>query len=714
MSGKGVMLVKKKIEINPQFAKALDLMEHSSTHIFVTGRAGTGKSTLLDYFRSVTKKDLVVLAPTGVAAVNIAGQTIHSFFGFRPDVTVDKARKAAKKNKLSIYKNLDAIIIDEISMVRADLLDCIDQFLRIKGSEPDLPFGGVQMVFIGDLYQIPPVVTGHEKHIFEEHYNSEYFFDGRVYKQIDIEYIELEKIYRQTDQKFVDILNRIRNKTVTAEDLVVLNSRVIKNDTMLPEDTIYLTTTNDLAYQKNEAELEKLPGEPFVFYAEISGEIEKKSYPAEDELFLKKDAQVMLLNNDPAGRWINGSIGTVLDLEDDYFIIKLSDGAVVEVTPVKWNVYRFYWDKEAQAVAADSLGSFEQYPVKLAWAITIHKSQGKTFDRVAIDLGRGTFAAGQLYVALSRCRSLEGIFLKREIKESDVWVDYNVVRHLTGRQYDLSEEILPLDDKVQIIRDAAEQGMELEIVYLKNTDEKSERVIKPESVGMMNYSGRRYLGLRAYCCMRNEVRNFRVDRILQIKNKDKIIKVDGCEVKRERSYKPTGLAGCIDVETTGLSASSEEIIELALVLFSYDQERITGIVDSYSGLREPNCPISRGAYRVHGLTREDLIGQRLDIPRIKEMIDKADFLVAHNASFDKGFVTKIFPSAKSKPWYCSMSDISWEGSRALQALLEEHDIIPEQQHRALADVEGVLALLTCENSLDETYFAELIGQLVRW
>jgi len=296
--------VSKKIEINPQFAKALELMENSSKHLFITGRAGTGKSTLLDYYRSITEKELVVLAPTGVAAVNIAGQTIHSFFGFRPDITVDKAVKAAKKSRLSIYKNLEAIIIDEISMVRADLLDCIDQFLRVKGREPGLPFGGIQMIFIGDLYQIPPVVTGHDKHIFKGHYESEFFFDARIYRQLEIEYVELEKIYRQSDQEFIDILNRIRNKTVTVEDLARLNSRVIKKDTVLPEDTIYLTTTNDLACKKNEAELEMLAGEPVVFYAEISGDIEPKSYPAEEELFLKKEAQVMLLNNDPAGRWL--------------------------------------------------------------------------------------------------------------------------------------------------------------------------------------------------------------------------------------------------------------------------------------------------------------------------------------------------------------------------------------------------------------------------
>ncbi len=701
----------KDIEINPQFEKALHLMEESDKNIFITGRAGTGKSTLLEYFRSITEKNIVVLAPTGVAAVNISGQTIHSFFGFRPDVTIEKVKKEAKRKASPIYRNLDAIVIDEISMVRADLLDCIDVFLRINGKEPGLPFGGIQMVFIGDLYQIPPVVVGHERFIFDEYYDSEYFFDARVYAEIDIEHLELEKIYRQTDQDFIDLLNKIRNKTILEEDIGLLNRRIIDDSAILPKDTVYLTTTNAMAEERNKAELIKLPGKSHFFEAEVSGEIDKKNFPAEELLELKKDAQIMLLNNDAAGRWINGTIGKIVKINDNSLEVRLSDGSVEEVKPFKWNVYRFFWDNDTQSVAADSLGSFKQYPLKLAWAITIHKSQGKTFDDVVIDLGRGAFASGQLYVALSRCRSLKGIFLKREIKESDIRVDFRVMEFITGRQYELSEEKLPLDEKVAIIRGAVENKTKLEIVYLKNTDEKTKRVIRPESVGRMEYSGRSFLGMVAYCFKRNELRTFRVDRILEIKNGDTVYEVEGYGGERKRATRPTGIAGCIDVETTGLSSYSEEIIELALVLFSYDRQGITGIVDSYCGLREPNYRISRGAYGVHGLSMEDLIGRRLDTGRIKSMLEQADFLVAHNASFDRGFVTKVFPSARAKRWYCSMSGIRWGGGRSLQELLARHNIAPDQSHRALADVEGLLSLLSLKNSRGETYFAEMFGRL---
>ena len=700
-----------KIEINPQFEEALELMEKSNRSLFITGRAGTGKSTLLEHFRSVTERNIVVLAPTGVAAVNINGQTIHSFFGFHADITVEKARRIARGNKKEIYKNLDAIIIDEVSMVRADLLDCVDEFLSIKGRDPGLPFGGTQMIFIGDLYQIPPVVPGPEKQIFSEHYESEFFFDARAYQALEVKCLELEKIYRQTDQEFIGILNRVRNKTVIAEDLDRLNSRVINDNTVLPEDTIYVTTTNDLAEQKNKAELEKLPGDPFVFYAEIRGAIDRTSFPAEEELRLKCEAQVMLLNNDPANRWVNGSIGTIVNLEDECLEVRLSDGQVVEVTPVKWRVYHFFWDVEAGEVAADSLGSFRQYPVKLAWAITIHKSQGKTFDSVVIDLGRGAFASGQLYVALSRCRSLEGIFFKREVREADIRVDYRVVDYLTARQYKLSEDNLTLDDKIKVLSEAAEHGEELEIVYLKNTDEKTRRVIRPEKVGGMDYCGVGYLGVSAYCYLRNQDRNFRLDRILQIKSKGIVAQGKNHQAKRLGSNKSTGIAGCIDVGTTGFNASSDEIVELALVLFNYDREGITGIVESYCWLRESNCEFNPDAYEVHGLSKNDLKGQKLDIARISSMIEKADFLVAHNAVFDKSFVSRTFPSVSAKLWFCSMNGINWSDGKGLRKQLSRHNIKPEQRHRALADVEGLLVLLKCNNGAGITFFAEMVGRI---
>jgi len=426
-----------KIEINPLFEKALRLMGDSENNIFITGRAGTGKSTLLEYFRSITGKEIAVLAPTGVAAVNISGQTIHSFFGFRPDVTVEKVKKEAKKKASPIYKSIDAIVIDEVSMVRADLLDCVDAFLRINGKAPGFPFGGTQMIFIGDLYQIPPVVAGHDRNIFREHYESEYFFDAKVYDEIKIEYLELEKIYRQTDQTFIELLNKIRDKTACDEDIELINRRVIGNEDELPKDTVYLTTTNAMAEERNEKELAGLPGKLHVFKAEADGEVNEKYFPAGKVLRIKKEAQVMLLNNDPEGRWINGTIGTVSKIKGDYLEVRLQDGGIEEVTPFKWEICRLFWNEETRSVESEIVGSFKQYPVKLAWAITIHKSQGKTFDNVAIDLGRGAFASGQLYVALSRCRSLQGIFLKRKIKKSDIWTDWRVAKFTTRCRYEL-------------------------------------------------------------------------------------------------------------------------------------------------------------------------------------------------------------------------------------------------------------------------------------
>ncbi|MCL5292804.1 MAG: AAA family ATPase [Actinobacteria bacterium] len=505
-----------KLDFNPLFKKALQLMEESAKNVLVTGRAGTGKSTLLEYFRSIAEKEIVVLAPTGVAAVNVSGQTIHSFFRFSLDVTA----KSIKSLDDPIYKKMDAIVIDEVSMVRADLLDWVDKFLQVNGRVKGAPFGGVQMIFIGDLYQLPPVVRGEqERKIFRDHYESEYFFDSLAFKGAEFEHIELEKVYRQTDEFFIRLLNGVRNKSITDEEIELINARCVEDLRALPDDAIHLTTTNAMASERNELELSKLKGKTYTFEADIKGDFKETSFPADEVLRIKKGAQVMLLNNDPAGRWVNGTIGAVHDIKGDFLRIRLADGDVEEVYPFTWKNYRFFWNEKTKSVESAAAGTFTQYPVRLAWAVTIHKSQGKTFDSVVIDIGRGTFAPGQLYVALSRCRTFDGIFLKKKIRKSNIWLDWRVVKFLTGYQYERSEKRLPLEAKVELLGKAIENGSHLEITYLKPDDTKSRRVIKPECVQEMEYNGSRFLGLKAYCLQREADRTFRVDRILEMKER---------------------------------------------------------------------------------------------------------------------------------------------------------------------------------------------------
>src|SRR5271157_1490747 len=310
---------KRPIDINPEFHKALEVMEHSNRHVFITGKAGTGKSTLLDYFRQTTRKEVAVLAPTGVAALNVQGQTIHSFFGFKPSITPEKVRKVSGQDG-DLYRQFDTIIIDEVSMVRADLLDCVEKFLRLNGPRKKQWFGGVQMVFIGDLYQLPPVVTTSEREIFTHRYETPYFFSAQVFNEptFDMEFIELEKVYRQTDEDFIALLNSIRNRTCTDGDLQRLNERL--NPAFVPpEDTFHvtLTSTNDLATARNLERLASLPG-PLIQYASVvTGAFDRSSLPAEETLQLKEGAQVMLVNNDKEGRWVNGSIGRIAGLEKE-------------------------------------------------------------------------------------------------------------------------------------------------------------------------------------------------------------------------------------------------------------------------------------------------------------------------------------------------------------------------------------------------------------
>jgi hypothetical protein len=510
-----------QIEINEQFRLALDIMENSDRSIFITGRAGTGKSTLLSHFRHTTQKKVAVLAPTGVAALNVKGQTIHSFFRFKPGITPDRVKKPRSHNKGSIYCKLDIIVIDEISMVRADLLDCVDRFLRLNGPEGDKPFGGIQMAFIGDLYQLPPVVTGGEKEVFQSLYDTPYFYGARVFDSFEMEFVELEKIYRQHDEGFITLLNGIRNNSVTAEGLELLNDRYQPEFEPPPDDFyVYLTTTNRLAEEINAKRLAGLKGRPYTFTGSIEGDFGQEYLATKIDLEVKVGAQIMMLNNDVEGRWVNGSIGKITGItqnrnDEDILIAELADGDEVEITPFTWEIYRFF--VESGGLQSEVIGTFTQFPLMLAWAVTIHKGQGKTFDRVIIDIGKGTFAHGQMYVALSRSTTLGGIVLKKLALKKHIWTNYHVMDFLTKYQYKKAEQSCSLDDKIEVIKRAIENEVCLEIVYLKPSDEKTTRVVRPEAVGEMEYRSKKYLGMRGFCLKRNEERVFRIDRILEIR-----------------------------------------------------------------------------------------------------------------------------------------------------------------------------------------------------
>jgi len=510
-----------QIDINEQFRHALNIMEDSDRSIFITGRAGTGKSTLLTYFRNTTQKKVAVLAPTGVAALNVKGQTIHSFFRFKPGITPDRVKKLRSDKPESIYRKLDIIVIDEISMVRADLLDCVDRFLRMNGPEADKPFGGIRMAFIGDLYQLPPVVTGSEKIVFQSLYETPYFYGARVFDSFEMEFVELEKIYRQHDEQFISLLNGIRNNTINGEELELLNERYQPEFEPSPNEFyVYLTTTNNLAEEINGKRLAELKGKLYTFTGRIEGDFGQEYLPTKIDLTVKAGAQVMMLNNDTEGRWVNGSIGKITGVTqngkgEDIIVAELADGEEVEIEPFTWEIFRFF--VEGGGLQSEVIGTFTQYPLMLAWAVTIHKGQGKTFDRVIIDIGKGIFAHGQMYVALSRCTTLGGIVLKKPALKKHIWTNYQVMDFLTKYQYKKAEQSCPVDSKIEVIKKAIKNEASLEIVYLKPSDEKTTRVVRPEAVGEMEYRGKKYLGVRAFCLTRNEERVFRIDRILGIK-----------------------------------------------------------------------------------------------------------------------------------------------------------------------------------------------------
>lgn len=514
------------LDLNAAFRRALQLMEQTDKCLFITGKAGTGKSTLLQYFRDTTTKKPVVLAPTGVAALNVGGQTIHHFFGFSIDVTLRKILEGKiRPREKKLYKKLKTIVIDEASMLRADLLDCVDAYLRLHGPAPGRAFGGVQMIFVGDLYQLPPVVTGEERQIFSAHYKTPYFFSAHALEGVELEIVELDKVYRQKDQAFVDLLNRIRNNSVEDSDIDRLNVRFDPDPQHDDKAfSIYLTPTNRKADEINAARLAALKGKTHTAIAEIRGAFGKEYYPTAVDLKFKAGAQIMLVNNDRDGRWVNGTVGVVEAVKKDdegerYLEVLLrGEDEKVEVYPFTWEVYRFSLD--AGGIVAEPVGTFTQFPIRLAWAVTIHKSQGKTFDKVIVDLDKGAFAAGQTYVALSRCTSFEGITLTTRIKKGHIRTDRRIFDFLTRDRYRQSEEALPLAGKMALIAQAIGEKAKLHLTYLKPNDTKSERIVVPLSVGTETFNGKTFPGMKAFCTQAQDERMFRVDRILRIERLD--------------------------------------------------------------------------------------------------------------------------------------------------------------------------------------------------
>ncbi len=377
---------------------------------------------------------MVVLAPTGIAAINVGGATLHSFFHFpfRPLVAQDDEIKRFTKSseKFKIMHKMDTLIIDEASMLRADLIDAIDYSLRINGGDMSKPFGGKQVVFFGDLFQLEPVVQNNEveRYLFSEFYRSHYFFDAKIFEQVHMHCIELRKVYRQTDPDFIKLLDSIRLKNADETDLRSLNTRV---DRIFepPEDEFYvnLCARNNTAAGINEYELRKLKGAEYLYKGIIENEFNLKQLPTEQILLLKEGAQIIFIKNNMEGKWVNGTIAKIKSLLPEKIEVQLENGNIEEVKMETWENKLYRWDAGNRRIKSETIGTFKQYPVKLAWAITIHKSQGLTFEKMIVELGGGTFAHGQLYVALSRCRSMEGMVLREPIKFKDIIIDDRVI-----------------------------------------------------------------------------------------------------------------------------------------------------------------------------------------------------------------------------------------------------------------------------------------------
>lgn len=434
VSGKEVINIIKTQE----FEDAVKLLDESNKSVFITGKAGTGKSTLLKYFRSKSQKECAVLAFTGLAAINAGGETIHSFFQFPIGFIPKRTIKANKRIQL-ILRSLNTIVLDEVSMLRADLMDAIDMSLQ-KNRENSLPFGGVQMIFIGDLHQLPPIIEKDLMPVYKQYYTTPFFFSAHVFSEFKIKKIDLQKIHRQTDPFFVDLLNNIREKKHVEASIAMLNRNIVNRNFLIDLQTsgyVILCTINERARVLNEYYMSKINAPIIEYTAKVSGLYDPASYPTEEVLQLKEGSKVMFIRNDnELGNYVNGDIGIVSRLMPNSILIE-TPKAMISVDQAIWNKFRYdttYIDVtnedgtvgKKRIVTKVVVGSFTQYPLKLAWAISIHKSQGQTYDKVLIDFANGCFTSGQAYVALSRCRTWEGVKLRKHIQASDVILDNRI------------------------------------------------------------------------------------------------------------------------------------------------------------------------------------------------------------------------------------------------------------------------------------------------